>query len=104
MPASLGTKAADRPVSPLSKVFELNWKGLNVPRALVILAVLGGSLIVMEAAGWSVYWVTLAMAALFAGVSDPGGQFGYRATLMAFFAVIGALLTGLGFAIGEKAS
>src|SRR6201993_57560 len=88
---------------PLSKVFELNWKGLNVPRALVILAVLGGSLIVMEAAGWSVYWVTLALAALFAGVSDPGGEFGYRASRMGLFAVIGALLTGLGFAIGEKA-
>ncbi|HTP21033.1 MAG TPA: FUSC family protein [Solirubrobacteraceae bacterium] len=90
-------------MSPLSKVFELNWKGLNVPRALIILGILGGSLIVMEAAGWSVYWVTLAMAALFAGVSDPGGEFGYRATRMGLFAVIGALLTGLGFAIGEKA-
>jgi hypothetical protein len=43
-------------MSPLSKVFELKWKGLNVPRALVILAALGGSLIVIEAAGWSVYW------------------------------------------------
>jgi hypothetical protein len=42
-------------VSPLSNVFELNPKGLNVPRALVILGVLGGSLIVMEAAGPSVY-------------------------------------------------
>jgi len=90
-------------MSPLSKVFELNPKGLNVPRALIILAVMGGSLIVMEAAGWSVYWVTLALAALFAGASDPGGEFGYRASRMGLFAVIGALLTGLGFAIGEKA-
>jgi hypothetical protein len=74
-------------MSPLSKVFELNWKGLNVPRALVILAVLGGSLIVMKAAGWSVYWVTLALAALFAGVSDPGGEFGYRASRMGLCAL-----------------
>jgi Fusaric acid resistance protein-like len=33
----------------------------------------------------------------------PGGEFGYRASRMGLFAVIGALLTGLGFAIGEKA-
>jgi hypothetical protein len=47
--------------------------------------------------------VTLALAALFAGVSDPGGEFGYRASRMGLCAVIGALLTGLAFAIGEKA-
>jgi hypothetical protein len=57
-------------MSPLSKVFELEPKGLNMPRALITLAVMDGSLIVMEAAGWSVYWVTLALAALFAGASD----------------------------------
>ncbi len=65
-------------MSPLSKVFELNHKGLNVPRALIILGVLGVPLIVMEAVGWSVYWVSLAMAALFVGLSDPGGEFAYR--------------------------
>jgi hypothetical protein len=43
------------------------------------------------------------MAALFAGVSDPGGDFRYRATRMGLVAAIGARLTGLGFAIGEKA-
>ncbi|MGO9496856.1 MAG: hypothetical protein ACLQA5_09135 [Solirubrobacteraceae bacterium] len=56
-------------MSPLSKVFEINPKGLNVKAALVILLVLGVPLIVMEAVGWSVYWVNLALAALFVGIA-----------------------------------
>jgi hypothetical protein len=90
-------------MSSLSKVFELNPKGLNVKAALVILVVLGVPLIVMEAVGWSVYWVNLAIAGLFVGLSDPGGEFRDRATRMGEFAVIGALLTALAYAVGDKA-
>jgi hypothetical protein len=90
-------------VSWLSKVFEINPKGLNVKAALVILVVLGLPLIVMEALGWSVYWVNLAIAGLFVGLSDPGGEFRDRARRMGEFALIGAVLTALAYAIGDKA-
>ena len=65
IPAPVGRES----MSPLSKVFEINPKGLNVKAALVILLVLGVPLIVMEAVGWSVYWVNLALAALFVGIA-----------------------------------
>jgi hypothetical protein len=90
-------------VSPLSKVFELNRKGLNVPRGLAVLGVLAVPLIVLEVAGKEQYWLSAAFGALFVGLSDPGGEFGYRATRMGLVAVIGALLTALGFGIGARA-
>ena len=37
---------------------------------------------------------------LFAGLADPGGGFGYRASHIAVFALIGGALTALGFGIG----
>jgi Fusaric acid resistance protein-like len=90
-------------MSRVAKVFELNWKGLNVPRALVVLGVLGVPLIVLELIGESQYWVSLALGALFVGLSDPGGQFRYGATRMGLFAVVGALLTALAFGLGTGA-
>jgi hypothetical protein len=90
-------------MSPLSKVFELDPKGLNVKAALVILVLLGLPLIVMEALGWSVYWVNLALAGLFVGLSDPGGEFRDRARRMGEIALIGAVLTALAYAIGNEA-
>jgi hypothetical protein len=41
-------------------------------------------------------------AAIFAGAADPGGAYGYRASHIGFFALAGALLTALGFAIGTS--
>jgi len=41
--------------------------------------------------------------ALFVGLNDPGGTYGYRLPRMALNAVAGALLTVLGFAIGDGA-
>jgi hypothetical protein len=38
-------------MSPLSKVFELNRKGLNVPRGLVVLGVQAVPLIVLDVIG-----------------------------------------------------
>src|SRR5262249_26995095 len=34
-------------------------------------------------------------------LSDPGGEYGYRVSRMAGFAVLGAVLTVLGFGIGD---
>lgn len=90
-------------MSPMAKVFELNRKGLNVSRGLAVLAGLAIPLIVLGVAGKEQYWLSAAFGGLFVGLSDPGGQFGYRASRMGAFAVIGAVLTAVGFAIGARA-
>jgi hypothetical protein len=90
-------------MNQLAKVFELNRKGLNLPRGFAIagvLVVLGAILIALD---YETYALTFIFAVLFAALSDPGGKFGYRAQRMAGFGVIGALLTALGFGIGGGA-
>jgi hypothetical protein len=90
-------------MSQLAKVFELNRKGLNLPRGFAtagVLVVLGAVLVALD---YETYVLTFVFAVLFAALSDPGGTFGYRAQRMALFGVVGALLTGLGFAIGDGA-
>jgi hypothetical protein len=90
-------------VSQLAKVFELNRKGLNLPRGFAIagvLAVLAAILIVLD---YETYLLTVGFAVLMAALSDPGGTFGYRAQRMALFGVIGALLTALAFGLGGEA-
>ena len=90
-------------MGPIAKVFELNRKGLNVPRGLVVLGVLAVPLIVLGVAGKEQYWLSAAFGALFVGLSDPGGEFSHRASRMGLVAVIGALLTAVGFGIGARA-
>src|SRR5450755_4091046 len=90
-------------MSPIAKVFELNRKGLNVPRGLVVLVVMAVPIIVLSVIGKEQYWVSASFGALFVGLSDPGGQFGHRASHMGLMAVMGALLTAVGFGIGDRA-
>jgi len=49
------------------------------------------------------YWISVSFGALFVLLSDPGGDYADRAARMAEFAVIGALLTALGFGVGGEA-
>jgi hypothetical protein len=90
-------------MSRLSKVFELNRKGLNVPRALEVLGILLVPVIVLEVIGQQKYLLSVVFAVMFVGLSDPGGEFGYRSTRMALVALVGALLTFVGFGIGGGA-
>lgn len=90
-------------MSPMAKVFELNRKGLNVPRALAIVGVLLVPWIVLDVIDKEQYLLSAGFGVLLVGLSDPGGQFGYRASRMGLVAVIGALLTALGFGIGAGA-
>ncbi len=87
-------------VSWLSKVFELNPAGLNWPRAVLFLDVALVPLVVFAAIGHEEYLLSAVFGVLFAGLADPGGRFGYRASHIAVFALIGAGLTALGFGIG----
>jgi hypothetical protein len=71
-----------------------------VRRAVGAAVVMVVPLIVLHAINQEVYYLSVAFGALFTGLNDPGGQYGYR---LALKAVAGALLTALGFAIGDGA-
>jgi Fusaric acid resistance protein-like len=90
-------------MSRFSKLFALNRNGLNAPRGLIVLGILAVPLIVLDVIGKEQYWVSVAFGALFVGLSDEGGDFGHRATSMGVVAVVGALLTAVGFGIGTGA-
>jgi len=90
-------------MTQMAKVFELNRKGLNVRRAVGVAVVMVVPLIVCKALDQEVYYVSVAFGALFVGLNDPGGEYGYRLPRLALNAVAGALLTALGVAIGAGA-
>jgi uncharacterized membrane protein YccC len=90
-------------MTKLADVFKVNPKELNVRRALGVLVVMGAPLIVMHVINQEVYYLSLAFGALFTGLNDPGGTYRYRLPRLALNAVAGALLTVLGFAIGDGA-
>jgi hypothetical protein len=83
-----------------SKVFELNPAGLNWPRAVMILDVILVPLVVFWSIGHEEYLLSAVFGVLFAALADPGGGYGYRASHIAVFALIGAGLTALAFGIG----
>lgn len=87
-------------MSRLSKVFEVNPAGLNWPRAVMFLDAALVPLVVFWAIGHEEYLLSALFGLLFAGLADPGGGYGYRASRIAVFALIGAALTALGFGIG----
>ena len=90
-------------MTQLADVFKLNPKGLNVRRALGVMVVMGVPLIVLHVLNQEVYYLSLAFGALFVGLNDPGGEYGYRLPRIALVAVVGALLTALGFGVGDRA-
>ena len=90
-------------MTQLADVFKLNPKGLNVRRGVGVLVVMVLPLIVCHVINQEVYYLSVAFGALFVGLNDPGGQYGYRLPRMALNAAAGALLTVLGFAIGDGA-
>ncbi|HTW05456.1 MAG TPA: hypothetical protein VMF87_34540 [Streptosporangiaceae bacterium] len=87
----------------LSRVFELNPEGLNWPRAVLFLDVALVPLVVFWAIRYEQYLLSALFGLLFAWLADPGGGYGYRASRIAVFALVGAGLTALGFGIGGDA-
>ena len=90
-------------MSSMAKVFKLDRKALNVPRAVAVVVILALVVIVLEVIDEPQYIITVVFAVLFAGLSDPGGDFGNGATRLGGFALLGALLTLLGFGLGGAA-
>ena len=85
-------------MSQLAKVFELNRKGLNLVRGITVAAAtMLLPLIVLSALNLDHYWISLSFGALFVWLSDPGGDYAFRVRDM----VLGALLTALGYGIGD---
>lgn len=87
----------------LAKVFELNRKGLNLPRGFAVAGVLAALSAALIALDYESYVLTFVFAVLLTALGDRGGNFGSRVQRMAGFGVIGALLTALGFGIGGGA-
>jgi hypothetical protein len=85
--------------SRLSKVFEVSPQGLNWARGVLFLDVVLVPLVVLTAIGQEPYLLSAVFGALVALAIDPGGGYGRRASEIAIHALIGALVTALGFAI-----
>jgi Fusaric acid resistance protein-like len=90
-------------MSQLAKVFHLNRQGFNLERGFSGLAIMLLPLIVLSVLHQEKYFLSMVFAVLFVGLSDPGGEYGYRVPRMALVAVAGGLLTALGFGIGGEA-
>ncbi|HTN81173.1 MAG TPA: FUSC family protein [Acidimicrobiales bacterium] len=84
----------------MATVFALNKSGFNFPRAVEVVAVLLLPLVVLGVLDMEKYWLSVAFAILFVGLSDPGGTYGVRVRAMGWVALLGAFITGLGFALG----
>jgi hypothetical protein len=90
-------------VSQVAKVFQLNWQGFNLRRGAILAVILGLLIIVGVLPEERRYFLSVIFGALFVGLVDPGGEYAYRVSRLAMFAVAGALLTALGFGIGPGA-
>ena len=84
----------------LSKVLAVNPQGPNWAAGVMLLDVLLVVLIVSLAVGEGNYFLSAVVGVLFIAVADPGGAYGHRASHNAVFALIGALVTALAFALG----
>jgi hypothetical protein len=87
----------------LSKVFELKLAGLNWPQAVLFLDIALVPLVVFWAIGYEQYLLSALFGLLFAWLADPGGGYGYRASRVAIFGLIGAGVTALAFGVGGDA-
>jgi uncharacterized membrane protein YgaE (UPF0421/DUF939 family) len=87
----------------LAKVFAVKREGFNLRRGIGVLVVMLVPLVALGLLHQEKYFLSVAFAALFVDLSDPGGEYGYRVLRMALVAAAGALLTALGFAIGDRA-
>ncbi len=91
---------ANRGVGFVANVFAVNRGAIHWSRALVLLFVTLVPFAVLWAVGQEQYFLSAAFGAVFMAAADPGGAFGYRASHLAVYALAGAVLTAVGFALG----
>jgi len=89
--------------SRVAMVFKLNPKGFDLRRGVSLVVVMLVPLIVLAALDELKYFVSVAFRAFFVGLCDPGGRYKDRVPRMAVVGVLGALLTALGFRVGDAA-
>jgi hypothetical protein len=98
---------ASWPWAPLraqaAKVFALNTKGVNVPRGIALAGLALLTLVVTSSLDQERYFLSVTFGLLFVTLSDPGRDYPSRLGRMAVVALIGSLLTALGFGIGGAA-
>jgi uncharacterized membrane protein YccC len=85
----------------LKDVFALDRKGFNAARALELLWVLSVPWVVLVELDEEKYLLSVVFAVLFVAFSDPGGKLGEQLRPVVGVAVVGALLTWFGYAIGD---
>ena len=90
-------------MSQLEKVFAVNRKGLDLALGAALFGILVVLLIVLNQTNQQRYFVTVVFAVLFTALCDPGGAYANRLLRMAAVGVIGALITALGFYVGDLA-
>jgi Fusaric acid resistance protein-like len=90
-------------MTKMRAVFAFDRTGVNTPRGVIAVWVLAIPLVILSAIGREEYWLSASFGALFVGLSDPGGAYGVRVREMAWVALVGTFLTGLGFGIGAGA-
>lgn len=84
-----------------AQVLALNTKGLNVPRGVGAAGLLLIADVVLASLNQQRYFLSVAFGLLFVMLSDPGGEYTMRLRRMAAIGVTGALITALGFGIGN---
>jgi len=87
----------------VAKLFELNREGLDIQRALMFGGRSAWPAIILAALEKQEYLLSAELGVVSVGVSDPGGEFWFPAQRMAEVAMVGALLSALGFGIGAGA-
>jgi uncharacterized membrane protein YccC len=89
-------------MNQIARVFEPKANALNLPRGVGIMVVMGLLYVVLRALDLPQYYWSLFFGMLYVALSDPGADHPYasRVRWFAGVAVVGALVTALGFALG----
>jgi len=88
-------------MSQMAKVFGAKWQEFSWRRGAILAVILGLLIIVGVLPAERRYFLSAIFGTLLLALADPGGKHAPRVARLAIFAVAGALLTALGFGIGN---
>jgi len=90
-------------MSHLADVFAAKWQAFSLRRGAILAVILVPLIVVGVFPQERKYFLTVIFGAVLVALGDPGGTYRYRLSRMAAMAAAGALLTALGFGIGQDA-